>query len=70
MEGTAYFNVRKTRGCSMNKTQIISLREQTRTLRDYKNFHGDKEQISLTEAIGWAVLCVAFFGTMFAFLGA
>ena len=52
------------------ETQMHSLREQPQTLRDYKHFHGDEEHISLSEAIGWAVLCVAFFGTMFAFLGA
>lgn len=54
----------------MEKTQMISLREQPQTLRDYKHFHGDKEQISLTEAIGWAVLVICFFGLMFGFLGA
>ncbi len=54
----------------MEKTQIISLREQPKTLRDYKHFHGDEEQISLTEAIGWAFLAVMFFGLMFGFLGA
>ncbi len=54
----------------MEKTQMISLREQPQTLRDYKNFHGDKEQISTTEAIGWAALAVCFFGLMFGFLGA
>ena len=50
-------------------TQMHSLREQPEELR-YKHFSDDAEQISLTEAIGWAVLCVAFFGIMFAFLGA
>lgn len=33
-------------------------------------FVEQEERVSLTEAIGWAVLTVAFFGTMFAFLGA
>ena len=50
-------------------TQMHSLREQPEELR-YKHFSDDEEQISLAEAIGWAVLVVAFFGTMFAFLGA
>lgn len=54
----------------MGKVQNISLREQPQTLRDYKHFHGDEEHISLKEAIGWAVLVVCFFGTMFGFLGA
>ncbi len=53
----------------MEKTQMISLREQPKTLRDYKNFHGDKEQIRLTEAIGWAAMAICFFGLMFGFLG-
>ena len=51
------------------ETQMHSLREEPEELRR-KHFSDDAEQISLTEAIGWAVLCVAFFGTMFAFLGA
>ena len=49
-------------------TQMHSLREQTKELRNAA--FTEQEQISLLEAIGWAVLCVAFFGTMFAFLGA
>ena len=50
-------------------TQMHSLREQTEELRR-KHFSDDAEQISLTEAIGWAALCIFFLGTMFAFLGA
>lgn len=49
-------------------TQMHSLREQPEEMR--RKHFDDEEQITLTEAIGWAVLCIAFFGTMFAFLGA
>ena len=54
----------------MEQIQQVSLREQTKEMRDVKHFQGDEEQIGLGEAIGWAVLTVFFFGTMFAFLGA
>lgn len=33
-------------------------------------FTDKPEQISTTEAIGWAALAVCFFGLMFGFLGA
>ena len=33
-------------------------------------FVEQKEHVSTTEAIGWAVLAICFFGLMFGFLGA
>ena len=43
-------------------TQMHSLREQPQTLRDYKQFHGEKERLGLTEAIGALALafCVGY----------
>ena len=48
-------------------TQMHSLREETKILRNYKQFHGEKERLGLTEAIGALVLAFCVGYTVFSF---